>query len=317
MCPINGYFDTVFALAGDKVAVPDPVQGGGTVSYDQGYPIGYSTPVGSGGILVTRTSMNQLFFDITSALQQYQQVGTPPFITTTMNGGTPYSYSKYDRVISGGVAYQSLTNANTDTPPSANWQADLSLSGTPTGAIMDYAGASAPAGWLLAFGQAVSRTTYAALFALLGTTFGPGDGSTTFNLPDYRGRIGAGVDNMGGSAANRITTTSGITGTTLGSAGGEQTHVLITAELAAHSHTASVTDGGHSHSAQCDPNNRTATVAGGAGDFAPGTGTGFTSHGYSTDAATTGIAVTNASTGADTAHNNLQPTIMINKIIKT
>src|SRR4051794_17999447 len=97
MCPIDGYFDTVFAAAGDKVAVPDPIQGGGTVSYEQGYPIGYSTPVGSGGILITRTSMNQLLFDITSALQQYQQVGTPPFITSAMNGGSPYSYSKYDR----------------------------------------------------------------------------------------------------------------------------------------------------------------------------------------------------------------------------
>jgi len=95
--------------------------------------------------------------------------------------------------------------------------------GVPTGAVSAFAGSTAPTGWLLCSGQAVSRTTYAALFALIGTTYGVGDGSTTFNLPDLRGRVVAGEDDMGGTAANRLTSgVSGITGTTLGAAGGDE-----------------------------------------------------------------------------------------------
>src|SRR5690606_12877743 len=82
-------------------------------------------------------------------------------------------------------------------------------SGVPIGTVADFAGTSAPAGWLLCYGQAVSRTTYAALFAVLGTTYGAGNGSSTFNLPDCRGRVVAGKDNMGGASANRLTGQSG------------------------------------------------------------------------------------------------------------
>jgi microcystin-dependent protein len=76
----------------------------------------------------------------------------------------------------------------------------------PIGGLLTYIGVSAPnSAFVLPFGQAISRTTYATLFALTGTTFGPGDGSTTFNVPDLRGRAVCGQDNMGGSAAERIT----------------------------------------------------------------------------------------------------------------
>src|SRR6185437_8402258 len=103
---------------------------------------------------------------------------------------------------------------------------------------------AAPSGWLLCFGQAISRTTYAALFAAIGTSFGAGDGSTTFNIPDLRGRAAFGLDNMGGSAAGRITSAgSGIAGTTLGATGGDE-------HMQAHGHTATVTDPGHAHGMQ-------------------------------------------------------------------
>lgn len=82
----------------------------------------------------------------------------------------------------------------------------------PTGVVLPFAGASAPTGWLLCAGQAVSRTTYSDLFAVISTAHGAGDGSTTFNLPDYRGRTPAGLDNMGGTAANRLQVS--LTGTT-------------------------------------------------------------------------------------------------------
>lgn len=70
----------------------------------------------------------------------------------------------------------------------------------PAGAVIAFAGASAPAGWLICDGTAVSRTTYAALFAVVGVSHGGGDGATTFNLPDYRGRFLRGVDNPGTAA---------------------------------------------------------------------------------------------------------------------
>lgn len=102
----------------------------------------------------------------------------------------------------------------------------------PAGVVLPFAGSTAPTGWLLCFGQAVSRTTYAALFTALGTSYGAGDGSTTFALPDLRGRIPGGKDNMGGSAASRLTTGgSGVNGSTLGAVGGAEIHTLTNAQL--------------------------------------------------------------------------------------
>ena len=73
------------------------------------------------------------------------------------------------------------------------------------GAIMAYAGASAPSGWLLCNGAAINRTTYATLFSIIGETYGVGNGNTTFNLPDLRGRFPLGLDNMGGgTSADRV-----------------------------------------------------------------------------------------------------------------
>jgi microcystin-dependent protein len=182
----------------------------------------------------------------------------------------------------------------------------------PLGGLLPYIGATAPnSAFALPFGQAVSRTTYATLFTLVSTTFGAGDGSTTFNLPDLRGRLPAGVDNMGGSAASRIgsVVTDGgtIVGATLGSAGGSATHALTTAELAAHSH--GITDPGHQHPPQAgfkyiyDQGGTSFFAAGGSGGSNANTGT-----------ASTGITVNNAGSGS--AHALLQPTIMLNYILR-
>lgn len=121
----------------------------------------------------------------------------------------------------------------------------------PIGGLMPYVGATAPnANFVLPFGQAISRTTYAGLFALTSTTFGVGDGTTTFNVPDLRGRSVHGVDNMGGSTAGRITVAGGnFNGTTLGATGGLENHLLTIPEMPSHSHptdrpvSASVTAG--------------------------------------------------------------------------
>lgn len=107
------------------------------------------------------------------------------------------------------------------------------VSGTAdVGDVKFTAGATTGSGWLLCYGQAVSRTTYADLFALIGTTYGTGDGSTTFNLPDGRGRVAAGQDDMGGSSANRLTgLTDGVNGDTLGATGGLESTAIAKANL--------------------------------------------------------------------------------------
>lgn len=190
------------------------------------------------------------------------------------------------------------------------------ISGVPSGTVFDFAGSTAPTGWLLCYGQAVSRTTYADLYAAIGTTYGTGDGSTTFNLPDLRGRAVAGKDDMGGSAANRITSAgSGITGTTLGSSGGTQTHTLQTAELAAHTHANALTDNNHTHVSvsQTTFGSGNSAYSGGGGAAVGNTGPVFTTGTPSVAP----MSLTNASAGSGNAHQNTQPTIILNKIIKT
>lgn len=123
-------------------------------------------------------------------------------------------------------------------------------SAAPIGAMLPYGGDTAPPNWLLCYGQAISRATYATLFGIFGTKYGAGDGSTTFNLPDWRGRSFFGLDNMGGTDANRVTTAgSGIDGKTLGAAGGAQSVTLAETQMPAHTHGASTESAGnHAHS---------------------------------------------------------------------
>jgi microcystin-dependent protein len=145
-------------------------------------------------------------------------------------------------------------------------------------------------GWAWTNGQALNRTAYSGLFAVWGTTYGTGDGSTTFGVRDDRGRVKAGKDNMGGaSAASRLTTGgAGIDGATLGASGGAQTHTLSPTEMPSHSHSGAfyVSD---STGAGSD--------GGGAIRFGGNGNTGNTGNGQ--------------------AHPNTQPTIIANYIVKT
>jgi microcystin-dependent protein len=114
----------------------------------------------------------------------------------------------------------------------------------PTGAMLEYGGSAAPTGWLLCDGTAVSRTTYSALFAVLGTAYGAGDGSTTFNLPDRRGKFGIGVNGTytRGSSGGSTTTSSAGSHDHTGNAGAT---TLSTSQIPAHTHTATTdTKGG-------------------------------------------------------------------------
>jgi len=165
----------------------------------------------------------------------------------------------------------------------------------PSGLILPYGGTSAPSGYLLCYGQAISRSTYSTLFSAISTTYGVGDGSSTFNLPDLRGRTIAGQDDMGGASANRLTDqTGGLDGDVLGATGGSETHALLEAQLASHSHGSVITSVSASSS----------TIFAGSNDR-----TAVTS--VSSSSGSTGT------TGSGSAHNNVQPTIILNYIIKT
>jgi microcystin-dependent protein len=187
------------------------------------------------------------------------------------------------------------------------------LGGTPIGGMIDYGGATAPPGWILCFGQAISRTAFPQLFAVIGTLFGTGDGSTTFNLPDFRGRASIGADNMGGSAANRVTeAVSGILASSVGQVGGSQDAQQDTLSAGT---TVTISDAGHAHGI---------TVLGIQPVETPTPNLGNTSIGsngsqtLSTQAATTGISataettVTSALTGTS---QNMPPVQVVNRII--
>ena len=166
------------------------------------------------------------------------------------------------------------------------------------GALQPTAALAAPTGWLLCQGQAISRTIYAALFAAIGTTYGAGDASTTFNLPDFRDRM-----IVGASPSRPIGTT-----------GGEAAHTLSTAELPSHNHTGTsgVDWPDHSHT----PGNSESAFATNLGNnfIAGGSGWGFQS---STGGASARHAHSIPSDGGGAAHNNMPPFVAVNVMIKT
>lgn len=145
------------------------------------------------------------------------------------------------------------TSGNVLTSNGTTWAstAPAASGSLPTGAIMPFAGASAPTGgYLLCDASAVSRSTYATLFGVIGTTYGSGDGSTTFNLPDLRGRLpmGAGTGSGLNASGTGLPSGSAQTARTRGQWLGEETHLLTTSEMPSHSHNGATGDAGsHSH----------------------------------------------------------------------
>ena len=182
------------------------------------------------------------------------------------------------------------------------------------GEIRAFAGPTTPSLWLSCYGQAISRTTYSALFAVIGTAWGSGDGSTTFNVPDLRGRALFGRDNMGGTAASRLTAAvSGVAGTQLGSTGGDQSLQAHAHGVTDPTHTHGVTDPTHFHSVGLG----VAASNGGSFSFKPAGGTTL----ESTSAAATGISIVAASTNVTVNSfgngqaQNVPPAAVVNWII--
>lgn len=146
----------------------------------------------------------------------------------------------------------------------------------PIGIILPHTSSTVPSGYMVCDGSAISRTTYATLFGVIGTTFGAGDGNTTFNIPDLKGRVLVG-QNVSDEDFDVI-----------GETGGEKTHTLIINEIPSHSHTIKTYTG----------NTGTAEIA---------------SRSYMEN---NGNFLSTNSTGGGQAHNNLQPYEVINYIIK-
>lgn len=188
----------------------------------------------------------------------------------------------------------------------------------PVGGGMDYWGTTAPnSAFVFPYGQAISRTTYSVLFGLIGTTHGVGDGSTTFNLPDKRGRVSAGKDDMGGSSANRLTNANdGLNGDTLGATGGGETQTLITDNLPAYTPSGANTGGAATFTFSSASFQSGASVVEGTdiqnSGGSSGTITMNTANGNFTQPTFTG----NAQGGTSVAFGIVQPTIICNYIMR-
>lgn len=185
----------------------------------------------------------------------------------------------------------------------------------PAGGIIAWAATTLPGaagGWLECNGDAVSRSTYADLFAVVGTTYGVGDGSTTFNLPNIAGRVIAGQE----SSAS-VLTSGGIDSTTLGSVGGTSTHTLTQAETP-------VKDHNHGLSGLTTPIDGTNLISTAGNSTVTGI---LTNQNLQAGVGNVGGSiigqmdingtVDSFGTSAANAHNNVQPTIILKWIIKT
>ena len=224
------------------------------------------------------------------------------------------------------------------------WVGGTVVSALPAGSMQMYAASvtqstsvgvvttTAPSGWLLANGDAVSRTTYDSLFSAIGTTYGTGNGSTTFNLPDLRGRLPMGVGTGVGLNASGTGVTSGsaMTARALGAWFGEETHLLTTTEIASHTHANTVgsSAGGsnqitggmsanetHAHRLQ----NRASSGAGGTYNIYDRVGNNTTDlyTDYSSTAHTHSIGINNVAAGGGGRHDTIPPVLVMNFIIKT
>jgi microcystin-dependent protein len=215
--------------------IPTPSQIGiqnCAASLTDGFPPLTFVPAGAGGCPPFGQDFNGVINQSTAWARWQAMGGAIPYDSTfsASIGGYPIG-AVVPSLSTQNLMWQSTADNNTSNPDAggANW---TGVGYMPTGGMIPFAGSTAPPGYLLCYGQAVSRTTYAALFAVIGVAYGVGDGSTTFNVPDIRGRTVYGPDAMGGTPANRITAAGGGFSAVIGAGGGSQNETLTQAQMA-------------------------------------------------------------------------------------
>lgn len=219
-------------------------------------------------------------------------------------------------LVKGGVAgiSSSATDVQAHLPMTT---ADLTVTGSLSapgtlvaGMMMEWAGATAPAGWVFAAGQVLLRVSFPALFTAIGTLHNTGgELGTEFRLPDARGCVVAAPDNMGGTNAGRMAS-AGSAATTVGGRYGGDTHILTTPQMPGHTHSGTTDNAGaHDHTVPGSP------MGGGGSGGIPSLSSGGTQ--TTSGAPAHAHPFTTASAGGGAAHNNVQPTLFIPKIIKT
>jgi microcystin-dependent protein len=213
-----------------------------------------------------------------------------------------------------------LSAALNDDPNFSTTVATALAALVPSGTVSQTARATAPTGYLLCDGSAISRTTYSSLFDAIGTAYGVGDNSTTFNIPNLKGRVPVGFD----SSQTEFDT--------LGESGGAKTHTLTVPEMPSHTHTQDShnhTQNSHNHGqdAHAHSTYNQPTGFGGYGQGSPIFGnavqdwetrntSGTTATNQATTATNQATTATNQNTGGGGAHNNLQPYVVLNYMIK-
>lgn len=268
-----------------------------------------------GDIATVQTSLTNLTTRVTTDEATLTSLGTSISTLASAITGLTTGKANIDSPTFTGIPQAPTPNSGASSTQIATvgYVTNFSL---PIGVILPYGGGTPPSSnFALAVGQAISRTTYAGLFAIFGTTYGAGDGATTFNLPNLQSRVPIGVGS----------------GYTLGSTGGEATHTLVTAEMPSHIHTSSNTP--HAHTGNVphfhDLLNGGNTLKGinlSGGDLGS-VGAEVSNSGSGAPAVTSTdspplaidpntIAITIGSTGNDQPHNNMQPYITLNYIVK-
>lgn len=206
---------TTICNSGDSNVIPQSTTvGTGEASFDEGFPQITQVPIGAGGIAPDRKDFNGLFKLLADWLFYIQNGGIPAYNST-------YDYVEGRIVLhTDNRAYFCIQANNHNDPKdpsdSAYWSliptlTDFDEIGFKTADIKIQTTATIPSGWLLCNGAGISRTTYSDLFAKIGTTFGSGNGSTTFNIPDLRDRyiIGANTNALGTKVAEQLPNITG------------------------------------------------------------------------------------------------------------
>lgn len=385
------YFKVPFAESGDTTPVPEAAQPDGSVSFTEGFGPDYQASSDDPDVLYPeRPIVNELFKSVTENLKILAEHGFPDWITSSDNGGSPFPYEIFSFVRHNNIVYFSLEDNNTDEPPSAKWSAFNTPQSFTTGMMIYLEDTTLPSGgWVWAngttVGNAASNATgranadTQALFTQIWTAFpnsvrpiltSTGSASTrglsaaldfaankALPVRDMRDVVGAGTGTMGGIADRGLLTagnTLGVDGTIFGATGGEEEHTQLTAELASHSHSNSLSVDGHQLTVAEEPAHThfTASANSGTPGFAIATNTqavatigrisGGTDNSYSLTATTVGagagladVGVSStpkgtalgtahthglsgsiSSTGSSSPFNVVQPTTICNYILK-